>query len=323
LDLELTLKIQKLSEKNLKKNISTKEKLFYSKSLSKALNVLGLIYIDKGNYDLALGIFDKALKIDIKLNDKSGIAASYTNIGIIFRELEEYPKAVEHFKRSEKFYKKENDKSSLAITYANLGIVYYNQKIYDTTLIYYRKSLTLRKEEKDVQGIAYSYTNIGAVFTDLLELDSALSYNIKSLELRKQIGDQQGIAATLTNIGAIYLSQGKIKDAKKMLEEAYKISEHLNILILSRDLTFHLYNLYKKEDHLNSALKMYELHHKYNAQLTSDENQKAIFRQQFKNEYENKSIEDSVKFAQEQKLSNAKVDKKNAELKVKENLQYF
>jgi serine phosphatase RsbU (regulator of sigma subunit)/tetratricopeptide (TPR) repeat protein len=323
LDLELNLKIQKLSEKNLKKNISGKEKLFYLKSLSKALNVLGLTYIDEGNYDLALKTFDKALKIDTKINDQSGIAASHTNIGIIYRELEEYSKAIEQFKSSEKFYKKANDKTALATTYANLGIVYYNQKIYDTTLIYFRKSLEIRREVNDIQGIAYSYINIGAVFSDLSKLDSALYYNLKSLDLRREIGDQQGIAASLINIGNIYLDQSKIIEAKRVIEEAYKISEELKILILSRDITLGMYRLYKKEGDLNSAMLMYELHHKYKDQLASEENQKAVFRQQFKNEYENKSIEDSVKFAQEKKLSNAEMDKKNAELKVKENLQYF
>lgn len=323
MDLQLTLKIQKLSEKNLTKNISEKEKLFYLKSLSKALNVLGLTYIDEGNYDLALEIFDKALKIDTKIKDKSGIAASHTNIGIIYRELQEYSKAIEQFKSSEKFYKKANDKTALATTYANLGIVYYNQKIYDTTLIYFRKSLKLRNEMNDIQGIAYSYINIGAVFSDQSELDSALYYNLKSLNLRREIGDQQGIAASLINIGNIYLDQNKIIEAKKVIEEAYKISEELKILILSRDITFGLYRLYKMEGNLNSALKMYELHHKYKDELVSEENQKAVFRQQYKNEYENKSIEDSVKFAQEKKLSNVEMDKKNAELKVKENLQYF
>ena len=68
------------------------------KGKSQALNNIGVIYYNQGNYPEALKNYFAALKIREEIKDKKGIAASYNNIGNIYYSQGNYPNALKnHF----------------------------------------------------------------------------------------------------------------------------------------------------------------------------------------------------------------------------------
>ncbi len=79
-----------------------------------------------GNYSKSLEYHLKALSIDSELQDKTGIAADYSEIGIIYHETKKYPEA----------------------------------------LVYDFKALAIHNEQEDKQGIANCLGNIGNIYTD-------------------------------------------------------------------------------------------------------------------------------------------------------------
>ncbi|MCP4710260.1 MAG: tetratricopeptide repeat protein, partial [Planctomycetes bacterium] len=65
---------------------------------------IGLIHFNRGDYELALELYEKSLAIQEELGDKSGIAGSCYNIGLIHYERGEYGTALELFTRSRDIY---------------------------------------------------------------------------------------------------------------------------------------------------------------------------------------------------------------------------
>ena len=96
LDFILNQKIDSLCELNLDNNLSKKEKTFFLKSKSVALNNIGIIYKDHGDFTKAIEYYFKSLKIKEGLGDKKGIAISLNTIGFIYANQEEFAKAIEY-----------------------------------------------------------------------------------------------------------------------------------------------------------------------------------------------------------------------------------
>ena len=68
----------------------------YKKGKAKSLNIIGVVYMDQGNYSEALKNHYASLKIREEIGDKRGMANSYNNIGIIYDDQGNYPEALKN-----------------------------------------------------------------------------------------------------------------------------------------------------------------------------------------------------------------------------------
>lgn len=67
---------------------------------SVAFGNLGIIYFNMASYDLAVGYFTEALKLDRDIHNKKGMADQLGNIGLALKLKEEYKLALEYFRSS-------------------------------------------------------------------------------------------------------------------------------------------------------------------------------------------------------------------------------
>ena len=135
------------------------EKIGYKKGKATSLNVMGVSYMDQGNYGQALKLILAALTIREEIGDKKGTSACYNNIGIIYEEQGNYIKSLENYFTSLKIREGLGDKKGMADSYNNMGTLYELQGNYNEALKNYSMALEI---EKIISGASASIdtTNI-------------------------------------------------------------------------------------------------------------------------------------------------------------------
>lgn len=208
-------------------------KKFYLKNLASALNNIGYLATNHGDVSKALIFYQKSLKIQEEIRNKSGIANTLNNIGIIFNNQGDLPKALDCYHKSLKIFEEiltqsknpeeiKDLKKGISYSLGNIGQIYLTQGEVSKTLDFYFRALKIREELKDIKGISQSFNNIGFAFyyngdpacksskENCIKESKikALEYFLKSLKLREEINDKRGIAVSLSNIGGVYADLG-------------------------------------------------------------------------------------------------------------------
>lgn len=191
---------------------------------AKALNLIGVVYRNIGNYDKALGYYKNALHFAEKSNDSLQIAYSYNNIGGIYRLVGNYPLTLEHVLKALKIFESMNDKEGMAFCTINIGLVYKNQQDFSKALEYLNYTLKLREEIKDKAGKALALNLIAETYVDINKIDLALKYYYESENVYNEIKDQKGLSAVWGGIGGIFYSQNLIAKALEYRLRALNLS---------------------------------------------------------------------------------------------------
>jgi len=152
----------------------------------KALNNLGEIYQDQGNYDKALEYYNKSLQLR---SDPSSIAITYNNIATVYSAKGDNNKAVEYYKKAIEFAQKAGNYHGTAHDMLNLGDTYIDLKNFSSAQYYLQKGLLMMQKLGNKYGEAYGYGYFGKLY--LAQNKKALSkeYFTKAYNLFKAIGD--------------------------------------------------------------------------------------------------------------------------------------
>ena len=322
--------------------------------ISRSLNNIALVYRNKGELDIALTYYEECIGIQLEMQDEDGLASTYNNLGIIHMDQGNIQEAIENHTKSMALKEKLNDRKGLAGSLNNIAMIYEDLEEHDMAISYYNQSLQIKQELEDKNGIAYSHSNIGIVYNHLGDKVKAVEHYEKALEIRKEIDDQRGISTTLTNLGSLFQDslphlaieyfklsldiKRKIEDnrgmcyaltgiaeiefnlgnntkAKKLAEEAYDLSVkigHPKNIMTAADI---LRKIYKKEKKFELAYVLFETAREMADSLQKEENQAAILKQNFQYEYHLKNLADSISHAESDKLKEAELAAKDAELK--------
>ncbi|CAF4971693.1 unnamed protein product [Rotaria sp. Silwood1] len=211
-----------------------KELLSCPADIPKCLHALGKVSCEKGNYDLSLDYFGKALEIlrESQPNDYR-IAHIHNSIGEVYQNKGDIEKALESYKEALKIFRQTvpDDHKSIAWCYNNLGIIYEKQKNYSKARGYLLKALSIKKKVLPAKHscLGNTYNNLGNVYYYLHEYDQALEKYQLTYEIFKDCVTPRhpSMARILKNIGVIYEVKKNFIGAKKNYEKALKIREKI------------------------------------------------------------------------------------------------
>ena len=291
------------STSDLKKSILQAEKAMEVAAESKdkglisfALFNAGNAYFMQGMYETATGYFYRYLDIQKQMNHKSGIAFALANIGAIRIKMQDYETAkqnlLEGLQILKNSLKKEDHpgfKEHIPNILNNLGIVYQSLHRYDSALWYYREGIRLSDYLEDPRYFQASlYNNIGGLFLDNNLPDSAYIPLNKSMEVRLERNDLAGQAASHSRLGEYYLIIGEPRKALGHFYDGVNIAGKIGSIDLQSSFTEKLYAYYKQAGNADSALKYYELNHKYTQELNNEETVKELTRLELLSEFREK-----------------------------------
>ncbi len=216
----------------LHKNISVNEKVNTYIRLSNEFRVR--------NIDSALYFSEKALRLSVKIEEDSLMAASYNSLATVYLLLSDYDKAKDFFNKSIRLFSVVGDSAGLAVAYTNIGTLFDETGDYKQALDYHLKSLNIFRNQGMLDDVAKTYNNIGLIHFRMSSYEKALEYYNKSLDIRIKLGDTLGLALIYNNIGIIYYYEEKYEKVLEYFKKALKIWEDSGN---KRQSTMALYNL--------------------------------------------------------------------------------
>ena len=174
-----------------------------TRTIASALDSLGSVYYDQGNYELALRFFERSLGMRRAMDHKESIAATHNNIGTVHYKQGNYAAALEHYRKALAQFEAINAKSiEVAATLRNIGSAHYSQGNYDLALERYLKSLALDDELGNKDGLAGALSDIGLVQSSQGN-SASRSNTTRGIEAAREMRDKVGTAAALHNIGSL------------------------------------------------------------------------------------------------------------------------
>ena len=165
---------------------------------------LGKQKADSSQFNDAIVLFYKGLKLSQKNVLPYTEATIQRQIALSYLKLDEYKKAESHLLSSLKIAKELEDPLLQANAFISLGNAVKEQKRYPEAIRYYKKSLNIAKQLKNKRLIAGNYNNLGNVMRRTQKYNEALNYFFKALEMNKASNNQEWISFNYNNIGQTY-----------------------------------------------------------------------------------------------------------------------
>ncbi len=187
-----------------------------------AINNIGNVYIELGNYSKALGCYNDALEERKKAGDKNNIAQSYNNIGYLYKEIGDYDKAIENILTALRIYDDQKDENGIAYCNTFLGIIYGMKRDYPQALKYHTLALGIEQKINDKNAEGISLQSMASIYADQKRFDEALNYYSKASDIYKTIGDKRQIASVSESIGLLYFKKDDFEHALPLFEDALR-----------------------------------------------------------------------------------------------------
>ena len=199
--------------------------LEYDLGEANALNNLGVYEKQKGNYDLALKLYQKSLNLYDSLEESEGTAKALSNIGNIYSMNGDFENALKYYLRAQKLFEIKGDLRRNMQIQNNIGNVYLEKGQDQIALKYYKSVLDLYQGINDESFLFEPYSNIGKVYFNKGQLDSAFYYFNLSLKKEKQLDNKFGIASAYVRIARLQNLRGNHLQALDASITAVDIAE--------------------------------------------------------------------------------------------------
>jgi tetratricopeptide (TPR) repeat protein len=199
----------------------------YIPERAKILRGAGALTYFQGKIPAAQKLYEAALALYQKLDDKQGIA--YTLLGVAGAEHNQGNNAESRriYEESLALLREIGDKRGIAYLLNNLADMTFSQGDNRAARSLHEEGLALLRELGDRQGIARSLNNLGAVAFSQGDYTAARRLHEESLILLRELGDKRGIAFSLVGLALISQNQGDHSEARRLHEEGLALQREL------------------------------------------------------------------------------------------------
>jgi len=290
---------------------------------STILNNMGIVNYASSNYPRALDFFFKSLKISDEIKNTEGQAYNYGNIARVYNRTNELEKATEYLQKAIALFRKAGNTGAVSRCLQTLGIINYDAGNFTGALKAFLESMKLCDELGDIATKASNLGNLGAVC--LAQADSAiaagnreyafnkkypqaLEYFFEAIDVIRKVGSRESLTINLCNVASVYKLQKNYVKALEYYNEALSIATESNLKHPAKDIYGYLSELYEETGKPDLALKNYKLSVAMRDSIFNEENTKEMIQKEIKFNYEKKALADSVKVAEEKKLTNVRLE---------------
>lgn len=327
LDYELNVQIAQVCLQNLNKDLSTSRRAYFKKELSFAYNNIGIYFQNLGDYLRSLDYFEKNLELSLEIDNQRGIVNSYNNMGNSYKYLDDTLKALEYYEKSLFIWEKLEDPFGKGTTLNNIGIIYNERSDFKRAGEYFDEALTIFEELDDAQGIGmvkynqaqmHIYQNEHKKALKLLEegkeANDRIGYLAREVSLLAMMAEMKVfIADSLKEKGRFDLAKPLYVHAIEMAQQAFEIGVETE---MNQDIPFALEALHKAQRGLGNYREAYSSlkdFHSYSFKKDSLLRSEEYLKNKFQFEYETQALKDSISFAEQQKVSAARLEKEKTQ----------
>lgn len=193
---------------------------------------LGSVYELKGDFEAALGAFERMLRLTWVVSARSKAAVAFNKMGRVWRRKGDLKLALDYLERGLELFEQASDQRGVAGSLDDIGHVLYLLGRYDDAFERITRALQLRGKTGDKRSIAHSLSNLGNLQKDRGRFQEAENCHREALELRRAIGDRAGVIGSLNNLAVLAFDRGDKDGARKGWEQALAAAEEIGALPL-------------------------------------------------------------------------------------------
>ena len=190
---------------------------------SSILNNLAGIYRSQGNFSRALEFYQLSLQTLRQLGDQGRMALTENNLGDVYSAIAQYDKALDFYHRALQGIQSVGDRRMESVILSNIAVVHDNRGEYSQALALFERALAVHRSLADRRGEAIILSNMGAVYDKQKRYVEALDAYKQALEMMRQVGDRSGEATVLSNVGLVFSRLARFRDAQDAYHQALAI----------------------------------------------------------------------------------------------------
>jgi CHAT domain-containing protein/Tfp pilus assembly protein PilF len=208
----------------LKKNIQNIQGVGQPEMLAENYSLLGIVYWQEGNNNLALEYLEKGLEVR-KANNSTEISASYNDLGLVYQGIDVekslgfYQKALEIYQTRLPAIHPKN-----AVLFTNLGILEKNMKKYTEAQKYLEKARSIWKSlyPEGHPNEAFVISNIGRLLLEKKDFEKSNEAFEQALQiyLKTYSNKHPEVANTYNLLATSYLRNNQTKQALEHIQKA-------------------------------------------------------------------------------------------------------
>lgn len=195
-----------------------------------AYSNFGKIYINTGDFSLAIQNIEKAILLIKQTKNKEVLGDNYFYLAQCYLFLNNFPETTKKLNQALSIFESLNLKVKQARIYNNFAILYGKQKNSSEELKYYNTAIQLLKNDTSKAG-AYLKNiinkNIGLIYCDNNEPEKALAVFLKAYDIDKVSGKPNNFAMNCRSIGTAYRMKKEYTNALKYYNEALEVFQKM------------------------------------------------------------------------------------------------
>ena len=198
-------------------------------------NIMGVLYMTKGDLLIALDYYHLALVMAKKMNEYSVAAMVYNNVGAILSNIGDPEKAVEYFNQAyECINKLESDGNKfvfdIILLHMNVCEEYITEKRYDDAKKYLDDALsTIDKNQLSPVDQMKIFRDYAMIYYNQKDYENAYEMCVKAAKLCKADWNDIKIFDDYVEIVKIMINTGHEETVLKIIDEMDKIAEQTDI----------------------------------------------------------------------------------------------
>jgi tetratricopeptide (TPR) repeat protein len=254
----------------------------------------GILWCEQGKLDEGINMFEEALSYYEQTGNEEAVSTALLNIGVVLKMVNEYDKALAYIKRSTEIEEFQQQKSQLVVRYFNLADLYLdmgkNNKAYD----YCMKIQSVANDIGSHPFTAECAYLFGRYYYLENDFPTARGYFKAAAESAHKTNDMP----LITNIDLWYartsLKDGDLQSTVALAQEAYKLADHLHLLMVQKEASGLLSQAYERTGDDKSALHWYKIFITHSDSLSYFNQRQEISRIEAKYNYEKKEKENEI-----------------------------
>jgi predicted ATPase len=193
-----------------------------------ALEKCGEMCFHLGEWDEAIGYYNKVIEIAKKTNNKVILAKGFYHLGEILEKRSEYEKALDVLEKGLTIFEDVKDWQGTAECYREIGRIFKKTGQLDDAVETLKKGIDIADGLADKALLGRIYDDLGSVHTIKGNYRIAEESYRKSIELLEESNDQFELGRALNNIGDLYLKMKYYKKALGYFEKLIVIAKDID-----------------------------------------------------------------------------------------------
>jgi tetratricopeptide (TPR) repeat protein len=176
-----------------------------------------------------IALYNDQNRNETDLKEFNLIGAEYEVLGSVYMDKGNYTLALNETLNALRFFEEVGDKVRKGDALLQLGQIEYKLGNFNASLAYEEEAFSIYRDEDDKVYQSYAANHAGLAAEALGDMQKAEEYQRAAMTLAQEVGVKSTLSTALRDLGRIYSKKGLLNDARTFLEESYKVSESTGI----------------------------------------------------------------------------------------------